>query len=366
MSTFFRYLTREIFQYTGLLLLALVALFALFDLIHELGDLAKSNLGLPVVLAYVALSQPAHVTVIFPVAALMGTLLAISRMSTQSELTVMRASGLSLTKLAGYSALIGMAFSVLIFLFGEIIVPVAKDGAQRLRLSATSTIVAQRFRSGLWAKDDLSFVNIEDVTPKMELINLRIYKFDRDHRLSAIWLAERGNYDSNNRWNLKNVEKTTFEGERARIERLPAEVWSSAMTPDLVAVLLNNPEEMSLMNLSAYIDHLRENRQNSTKYELARWGKLLQPAAVIIMMLLAIPFAIQTQRAGGIGANLLLGIMIGLGFYFLNQLASNLTVLNDWPPMISASAPLLLFFGFAAVLILFKEYSTRVPRPAIR
>ncbi len=362
MSTFFRYLAREIFLSTALLLVALLALFALFDLIRELGDLGKSSYGLAMVLAYVALSQPAHVVVIFPVAALMGTLLAVSRMSTQSELTVLRASGLSLTRLAAYAALIGVAFSVLTFLFGEIVAPAAKEGAKRLRMSATSSVVAQQFRSGLWVKDDLSFVNIESVTAKSELVNVRIYEFDRAYRLLAISIAPRGRYDDSNRWLLTDVQKTTFEGERAHIEKLPTAVWNSAMTPSLLAVLLVNPEEMSLLDLSAYIDHLRDNKQNSTRYELARWGKLLQPAAVIIMMLLAIPFAVQSQRAGGIGANLLLGIMIGLGFYFLNQLASNLTVLNDWPPMISASAPLAIFFAIAMCLIFIKEYATRMPR----
>jgi lipopolysaccharide export system permease protein len=366
MSTFFRYLAREIFVSTLALLLGLLALFALFDLIHEMGDLGKNGYQLGTALAYVLLSQPGHVVLIFPVAALMGSLLAISRMSTQSELTVMRASGLSLTRLAGFAALIGFGFSIIVFSFGEFVAPAAEDAAKRLRLAGTSSVVAQQFRSGFWAKDDLSFVNIQMVTPETDLINLRIYEFDRGYRLTSISVASKGSFDKeNNRWRLSGVEKTTFDGERARIEKLPLAFWNSALTPDLLAVLKVTPDEMSLLNLSAYIDHLRENKQNSTRYELALWSKILQPVAVIIMMLLAIPFGIQSQRAGGIGAKLLLGIMIGLGFYFLNQLASHLTVLNDWPPLISASLPLLVFLGLAAALIGWKEYASRVPRFAL-
>lgn len=119
---------------------------------------------------------------------------------------------------------------------------------------------------------------------------------------------------------------------------------------------------MSLLSLSAYIDHLRENKQNSTRYELAFWGKVFQPATVIIMMLLAIPFAIQSQRASGLGSKLLVGIMLGLGFYFLNQLASNLTELNNWPALLSAAIPLMVFFALAVALLLRKEYATRLPK----
>ena len=360
MTIFFRYLTREIFFATLLLLLALLALFALFDLINEIDSLGKGNYPLATVLLYVSLKQPSHVVVIFPVAALMGTLFAVTRLSMQSELTVMRASGLSLTKLAGFATVIGLGFSALTFLFGEFVAPAAEDAAKRMRLAATSSVVAQEFRSGFWVKDGLSFVNIQIVTLDTKLLNMRIYEFDRTYRLASISLAKSAGYDdSNNRWVLNEVEKTTFDGVRARMEQLPVATWNSAMTPDLLAVLRVKPDDMSLLNLNSYIEHLRDNKQNSTRYQLAFWAKVFQPLAVVVMMLAAIPFAIQSQRASGVGGKMLLGIMIGLGFYFLNQLASHLAVLNDWLPFLTVSIPLLLFLGVAVVLLAWKEYPAR-------
>ena len=363
MSILFRYLAREIFFATLLLLVALVALFALFDLIRELGDLGRGNYSLSRVLGYVTLSQPSHVAVIFPIAALMGTLFAVARLSSQSELTVMRSSGLSLARLAGFAALIGLVFSLLTFMFAEFIAPAAEEMAKRMRLSATSTVVATQFRSGFWVKDDLAFVNIQTVTPDTQLVDIRMYEFDRGYRLTTLRIAKRATYDfTRNRWVMEEVEKTTFTGKSARIERLPTDWWNTAMTPDLLAVLRIKPDEMSLLSLSAYIDHLRENKQNSTRFELAFWGKVFQPATVIIMMLLAIPFAIQSQRASGLGGKLMLGIMLGLAFYFLNQLTSNLTVLNNWPALLSAAMPLLAFFALAVALLVRKEYATRLPK----
>lgn len=365
MTILFRYLAKEIFLATLFLLFALVALFALFDLIRELGDLGKGNYQLLAVLTYVSLLQPARIVVIFPVAALLGTMFAISRMSSQSELAVMRASGLSLSRLAGFAALIGVLFSLLTFLFGEFITPVSEAWAKRAKLSATSAVVGQEFRSGFWVKDDRSFVNIQMVTPDTHLLNMRVYEFDQAYRLASISVAKEAEYDAQSgRWRMRDVEKTTFDAGKARIARLPTAFWNSAMTPDLLAVLRVSPDELSLLNLYAYIDHLRDNRQNSTRYELAFWGKVLQPVAVIIMMLLAIPFAIQSQRAIGVGGKLLVGIMIGLGFYFLNQLAAHLTVINNWPPLLSASLPLVAFFLLAAGLLMLKEYATSLPRRA--
>ena len=359
----FRYFAKEIFWATLLLLFALVALFALFDLIRELGDLGKGHYQLTLVLSYVALLQPSRVVVIFPVAALLGTMFAITRMSSQSELTVMRASGLSLMRLAGYATAIGLIFSLITFLFGEFIAPATEEMAKKVKLTATSAVVAQEFRSGFWVKDDLSFVNIQTVTPETQLLNLRIYEFDRAYRLTSLSIAKSADYDFKAaRWLLKDVEKTTFDESKARIARVPEAHWNSAMTPELLAVLRVSPDEMSLLNLNAYIDHLRENKQNSTRYELAFWGKALQPLAVVIMMMLAIPFAIQSQRAIGVGGKLLLGIMLGLGFYFLNQLAAHLTVINNWPPLLSACVPLVVFLMLAMLLLMQKEYATRTAR----
>lgn len=363
MTILFRYLAKEIFWATLLLLMALLALFALFDLIKEFDSFGKSNYALGTVSLYVALRQPSHVAVIFPVAALMGTLFAVTRLSMQSELTVMRASGLSLTKLAVFATIIGLGFSAVTFLFGEFAAPAAEDAAKRMRLAATSGVVAQEFRSGFWVKDGFSFVNIQTVTLDTQLLNMRIYEFDRTYRLASISLAKSAGYESgSNRWVLREVEKTTFEGARARMERLDVSTWNSAMTPDLLAVLRVKPDDMSLLNLNSYIDHLRDNKQNSTRYQLAFWAKVFQPLAVIIMMLSAIPFAIQSQRASGVGGRLLLGIMIGLGFYFLNQLASHLAVLNDWPPFLTVTIPSLIFFAIAVVLLAWKEYSVRLPK----
>ena len=361
MTILFRYLAKEVFWATLLLLLALLALFALFDLIKEFDSLGKGSFPLLTVLLYVALKQPSHVAVIVPVAALMGTLFAVTRLSMQSELTVMRASGLSLTKLAGYTAMIGLAFSALTFLFGEFVSPAAEEAARRMRLAATSTVVAQEFRSGLWVKDGYSFVNIQTVTLDTTLLNMRIYAFDRAYRLASISLAKSAGFDAaTSRWVLREVEKTTFDGARAHMDHLPVVYWDSAMTPDLLSVLRFKPDDMSLLNLNSYIEHLRDNKQNSTRYQLAYWSKVFQPLAVIIMMLAAIPFAIQAQRSTSVGGKLLLGITIGLGFYFLNQLASHLAVLNDWPPLLTVTVPSLLFLAVAVLLLAWKEYPARL------
>jgi lipopolysaccharide export system permease protein len=155
----------------------------------------------------------------------------------------------------------------------------------------------------------------------------------------SISRAEKGTYAGANQWKLANVELTRFEGDRAVLTRLPTAVWSSMLTPDILSVLKIVPERMSALNLRAYIEHLRENRQNATRYEIAFWSKLTYPVVAIVMMIMAIPFALGSARAGGMGAKIVTGIMIGLAFHFGSRLFSHVGLLNDWPAFFSAAMP---------------------------
>ena len=343
-----RYFTREILGATLLVLLALLALFGFFDMVRELDDLGKGSYRLTAMLGYVALTLPTHAYVLMPAAGLMGTLFALARMSENSEITVMRASGLSLRQLALYVSAAGLVIALITLAFGELITPYTEETAKGLRLKATRSIVAREFRSGFWVKDDRSFVNIQDVTPETELLNLKIYQFDSSYRLSAISRAEKGTYAGPNKWALSNVEVTRFDGDRAFLEKLPQAVWNSVLTPDILSVLKIVPERMSAINLRQYIEHLRENRQKATRYEIAFWNKLLYPVAAIVMMVLAIPFALTSARAGGVGAKIVVGILLGLVFNFSGRLFSHAGLLNDWPALFSAGMPVLIFMMVAA------------------
>lgn len=346
-----RYVAREVYKGTALVFLALLALFLLFDLINELADVGKTAYRVTQALAVVLLSVPGHLYELFPIAALIGTVVAVSQLSAHSELTVMRASGISLARLAGVVIQVGIVLAVLAVLVGELLAPPSDRAAQRLRLKATSDVVAQEFRSGLWVKDEGSFVNVRQVGLDSSLTGVRIFKFDAGFRLESLSFAKHGEYLGQNRWRLTELTRTEFGEEGSRVVRLPEEEWRSVLNPDILSVLLVDPQKMTLPTLSSYIDHLKENRQQATRYEIAFWRKLLYPFAVLVMMALAVPFAQHERRAGGVGTRIFLGIMVGLAFMLLNRLFGHLGLLNNWPPFFTAAAPSAAFLAaaFAAI-----------------
>lgn len=346
-----RYLTREIVSATLLVLAALIALFAFFDLLRELENVGQGQYRLPVAVTYVLLSVPGHIYEILPVAVLVGTLFVLARMTAQSEYAILRTSGISMLRLAGTLAQIGLVFALATFVIGEWIAPASEAAAKRLRVKAATSVIVSQFRSGVWVKDGDSFINVVQVTPENTLLNVYIYDFDERKRLRSVSFAREGHFEAGKRWRLEDVVRTSFDGERSEVSRMAALEWNSVLTPSLLSVLLLKPEEMSVTNLYEYIDHLKSTRQQSTRFEIAFWSKLIYPLSVVLLMVLALPFAHFSSRVSGVGSKIFMGILLGLAFHLLGRLFSALGTLNNWSPVTSAAVPTMVFLVIAAAMI---------------
>jgi len=351
LNTLRRYFAREIYAATALALVAFLGLFAFFDLISELRDVGRDGYRMVQAFAFVLLSMPGHIYELFPIAVLLGTLYALSDMAAKSEYTVMRAAGLSPRAAVASLAQVGIVFVILCALVGELVTPFAERTAQQLRLKATGSLVAQEFRSGLWVKSESRFVNVGEVRPDLTLANIRMYEFDPDYRLVSISDAKTGSYEEGAAWTLKDVVQTRFDADGTSVRRLPEITWESALTPDVLSVLVINPDKMSAWNLVLYIRHLARNNQRTERYEIALWKKIVYPFAVLVMMALALPFAYVQVRHGGVGMKVFSGIMIGVVFHGMNTLFSHLGVLQNWPPFISAALPSAIFMVAALVVL---------------
>lgn len=344
MNLLTRYLAREIYASVALVFAALIMLFAFLDFIHELNVMGQGQYSLGYVLLFVLLTIPGHIYELFPVAVLVGAIFALVQMAASSELTVCRASGASLLQMVGALFKIGLPIVVLSFVCGELLAPPSERLAQQLRLKAQNAQVSlQEFRSGVWVKDEHSFVNVKNVMPDTSLLNIDIYRFDETYHLQAITNAKRANFLEDGRWRLEDVLETRFDKQGTSVSAQPQQEWQSALNPEILSVLLVVPEQMSAWNLYQYTTHLRDNHQKTARYEIAMWNKLVYPLAVLVMMVLALPFAGYQRRAGGISAKIFMGIVLGLVFHFIGRLFASLGALNDWQPFLSATAMTGLF-----------------------
>jgi len=351
LSVLRRYLSKQVVGSIALVLTALLMLFAFFDLIYELKDVGVQGYRLTAAVTFVALNIPGHLYELLPVAALIGTLFAMAQLVIHSEYAVMRTSGMSILRLALTLVQIGLIFASATFVTGEFLAPASEEAAQKLRLKQSSSVVAQAFRSGLWVKDETAFVNMSRVLYDATLQDVRIYNFDDQYRLRSISQAREGKFVHENLWVLTNVVQTKFDENHTSVATYAVLDWHSVLTPSILSVLLVPPEKMSLWTLFSYVQHLRENRQESARYEIALWNKVIYPVAVLVMMVLALPFAYMNVREGGVSTKIFAGIMLGLVFHLLNRLFGHLGQLASWPPLVAALLPTVAFLALALFMI---------------
>jgi lipopolysaccharide export system permease protein len=355
LPTIERYLAREIYTAVGFVLLGFLALFGFFDLIAELRDLGNGDYQLRQIFTVVALWVPGHTYELMPIAVLIGTLYVLAHLSSNSEYTVMRAAGLSPMRAGATLAKIGLVFVVLTFAVGEWIAPASEEAAQQVRMRAMQSLIGGDLSSGLWFKDEKSFINVRQAREANVLTGVRIYEFDNSYRLRQVTEAQRGEYAGKGRWRLVEVVQTRFEKEGPRTAKFDEAEWRSAVNPDLLNVLIVVPERMSAWKLYKYTQHLAGNRQKTERYDIALWKKLFYPLAALVMMALALPFAYMHARSGMVGIKVFLGIMLGIFFHMLNSLFSHIGLLKQWPPVASAAVPSLMFLATALLMMLWIE-----------
>lgn len=345
-----RLIARHVLYSTLLVLNVLVALAVFFIMIDGLKDYGKAGFGLFELIKYVILKQPQQVYELSPIAALIGTMMGLSTLALNSELTAMRAAGVSVARIVGATMKIGLAFIIVVFLVGEYVVPVSENLAQLGRARALATALQQK-SSGIWLRSGLSFVNIGEVLPDLSMLRLNIYDFDSHSHLRMQTSARHARHDGD-KWQLDDVSESVIVGKEAvQTRRASKEDWRSALTPEVVSVFAVQPDSLSIQQLHYYIGHLQQNNQDTRNFQMVFWQKIFMPLATLVMMLLATPFVFRQIRSGGLSSRVFIGIMLGLVFIIVDQSLGYFGVLYALPPVAGALLPIGIFFMLALILL---------------
>lgn len=376
MRIYEKYFARQIYLAFIFILFAFSGLFFFFDLINELNSVGHGNYKFGYAVLRVALQTPSRFYEIIPVAALISAIYVFAQMAANSEYTIFRVSGLATGRALRSLLKVGIPLVAVTYFIGEVVGPYTDQLSERVRLEALGSAVSTNFASGAWVKDTLAarengeqitrFVNVGELMPDASIGNVRIYEFDSGFRLTNVRIAQSGRYQGNGHWLLKGVTDTQLTSiappaaqhpdalnpvVRAAQTTLPEYSLRSELTPQILSVLLIAPDRMSMFNLFRYIQHLTENHQDTQRYDIALWKKLLYPFAVLVMLVLSLPFAYLHTRAGVVGVKVFGGIMLGMSFQLVNTLFSHIGMLTTWPAPVTAATPALLYLvlGFVAL-----------------
>jgi len=349
-----KYIGKTVLAGILVVLLVLVGLFTFFSFIDEVNDIGKQSYELWQAIQYVALEIPRHIYDVFPSAALLGSLLGLGLLANNNELTVMRAAGVSIVRIAISVLKVGLVLTLLVMLIGETLAPKSGQYAYYMRAIAQSENQGQQIgfsgRYGFWARDGEDFINISSIRPDGGFGAISLYEFDAERRLHAITYAETAYYQGG-QWQLYKVEKSNIAPFQVTRQFLETTTWEAVLNPELIKIVKVRPHKLSSRGLYKYIEYLRQNGQRTAQYELAFWTRLSYPLVSITMICLAIPFVFGSLRSVSVGQRVLVGALIGIGFHMLNQASGSIGLVYGIYPIISALLPPLLFLVIAVVLM---------------
>jgi lipopolysaccharide export system permease protein len=154
--------------------------------------------------------------------------------------------------------------------------------------------------------------------------------------MRSLVTAARGTYGGNNTWRLTDVTETMFTNSR----ELPA---PGSAVPEGQTIQSTYGQETAAIATRK----LAENKQETERFKVAFWKKVIDPFSIFVLMALALPFAYLHTRSGGVSLKIFIGIMIGVSFLLINSLFSHLGVLTILPAFFTALAPSLLFLLMA-------------------
>jgi len=337
-----RYIGRTLISHVLIVLLVLLSIYFFSTLMAEMGNVGKGSYSSMDAVIYSLMLLPRQAYELFPLVAMVGTILGIGSMASHNELTVLRAAGVSIKRLALAVMKTGTLLILIVLLIGEILAPYLEKQAHSQRLSALAKSVSLNASDGLWARDGTDFISISRLILGGQASGIRRYRFE-GQQLIGIDYASQGQYEEGG-WRVKAVLRTVLAPERVKTEYVEEELWPSTLTPEVVNVATIAPENLALLELFEFVDYLRENALATQHYETAMWVRLFTPLATGGMILLALPFVFGSLRGVTIGHRVMVGSLLGIGFYLVNGVFSRLGLIFDIDPLISAGTPTLLVY----------------------
>lgn len=379
MRTARRYLAREIYRSCAVVLMALLGLFTFFALVDDL-DNVGDKFSMMALLYMQALAIPTRLYDLLPIGLLIGAILALAGLAQRNELVILRVSGVSGMRLLRMLWVVTIPLMIGAALLSEYVTPWAEIKSGEANLMFRGKAGGDRLNSGYWFKEPtanggMRIINIAELKGDGQVAGITLYEFKKDQTLTALSTAPTGSF-AHGDLVLKDVSETRLDDDAAdaladarqpknppaSVVKLPERTVDTTLSAERLLARVLTPERMSIITLLDYVEYLRDNQLQYGRQVVALWRKLAYPFTLLVMITIAAPIGLMQTRRGGVGAKVFIGILLGVGFFMLNQLALNVGMLGKWPPWLTALGPNIGAMALALSAMSYMEYRHTITR----
>jgi lipopolysaccharide export system permease protein len=334
----------------------LLAVFSLFVFVEEVEEVGDGRYTFWAAGEFVLLTLPERFVVLSPFIALLGSIMALGGLANGRELLAMQAGGISHYQIAWAVMQVGIVFMVTVACLEEYVTPTLDQYAHISRSLALSNSHVYQGKQGLWFREDNRYIRIKTLKYGEIPQKIDIFEFNPNGEMIAYLYAEEADVQNPQKWVLKNIQKKIIDGHRVSEVELPSLMWDSPFNREEMRLLTLPASSLAPSDLFRYIEILQRKNQNALRYELAFWGKIFMPLKAGFMVLIALPFAFGPLRSASAGKRIMLGGLVGIGYYLTNEILENLGILLGASAFLTTIIP---FFGIvlAAAIIWWVYFS---------
>lgn len=344
-----RYISKVVITSILMVVFVVVGLDGIFALIDELQNL-ENNYQSQEALQYVVATLPKRFYEFISLSVLIGCLLGLGSLANHSELTVMRAAGMSVMRISYAVIKPALVFVCIGVLVGEYVVPYTEAYAQSQRALEQSGNEALKSKHGYWHREGNTYMYFNAVLPGGVLYGVTQYQFDDQRQLRQSSFARKAIYQGDH-WVLQNITLTNLFADHAQKQELATKRWDTELTPEVLKVVVVKPEDLSIRGLHTYSRYLLEQGLTAKKYMLAYWKKILQPLASVVMVLVALSCIFGPLRSVTMGFRIFSGVILGLLFKYTEDFLGPASIVFGFAPIFASLIPIILFFVLALVLL---------------
>ncbi len=325
-------------------------------LLDQVDDFGQGNYGFGQALLYVGWQLPRRAHESFPMAAVIGCVLAIGGHAARSELVALRAAGLAPTRIATTALAVVFALALPLVLASDWAIPDFERRAHVLKLTAMEHEVTLAGGANVWAREGSEVFNAQggerqrvDGRTVLVFAGVSVYAFDPQGRLAWIQEATQAEYDETRGWVLREVRRTTFGPRSVAVETFAEQIWATALEPGAIEASLQHPSHLTSASIRAQIAHMQRMGLDAGALRDAYWSRWFQPITTLALVFAALPFAFGQRRSGGFGQRLFVGIVFALVARLAQPMLVNLAQAFQLSIVLAYALPVLLLLAIGFV-----------------
>ena len=355
-----RYIAKTLVTYSLVVLLIWISIYSFFNFLSELNTVGSVNYTILEAIKYIVLQMPEVIYKQVTPVLLLGCVIGMGHLATTGQITILRASGVSILKITWITIKNALIFLTFVIIIGETVAPFLTNYADIQRSIALGQESLSKSQDGFWIRDGNNFINVQNNIDGSLFNGLTIIEVNDSHKVERIVESKNARFDgqtldmdSTNIFSI--IKKNTFENitlkERNEYNK------NVAFDKDLIASLEKAPEDLSTFTIVKQIQFLTDNRLRAEAFEVELYKRLVKPISLIAMILLAMLFIFGSNRDATLGRKIFLGVAIGLSFELISRIGGAMALSFEFSPLISSFAPSILIIIVAFSILINKSTS---------